>query len=287
MLMEIGKYKIYSFLTSHFSLDGGAMFGVIPKIMWEKYHPADELNRIEMVTRTLLIINKEDNQIILIDTGNGDKWEDRILKRFAMRNINIETALEEQFNIKAEDITHVILTHFHFDHIGGNTKFKYGNSGDEIVPTFPNAKYICHKKHYEWALNPDDRDKASFMKENWEAIVENNLMEFVEYEDEGEYLPNLFLHSVSGHTPYQLLVRITDESETKTLLHGADLIPLASQLQIPWVMGYDLYPMKTVAEKKKMLSRAVDNEWFIFYEHDLDIEMSQVVRTERGFIKKK
>ena len=283
MLKQIGKYKIYSFLTSHFSLDGGAMFGVIPRVMWEKYHLADELNRIEMVTRTLLIINEEDKQIILVDTGNGDKWDDKILERFAMRNINIEMALKEQFDIEAIDVTHVILTHFHFDHIGGNTKYKNGNIGDEIVPTFPNAKYICHKKHYEWALNPNDRDKASFIKEDWEAVVKNDQMEFVDYEDEGEYLPNLFLHAVSGHTPYQLLVRITDEKEKDTLLHGADLFPLASQIQIPWIMGYDLFPIKTVEEKKKLLKRAVDGNWFIFYEHDLDVEMSQVMLKNRGY----
>ncbi len=272
--MKIGNYRIETIISSRFRLDGGAMFGVVPKVLWEKQNPSDESNRIEMLTRNLLIIGE--GKVILIDTGNGEKWDERGKKIYAMAETDGLKKGLAQYGIKPEDVTHVINTHLHFDHCGGNTYHEDG----QLKIRFPNARHIVHSRHLEWARNPSPRDRASFFPENWEPLIQQGQIQTID--DDREILPGIFLHIVSGHTPYQILPRISD-GET-TLLFCGDLIPLASQTRIPWVMGYDLNPITTVQEKQNLLQTIADEKWWLSYEHDPEIAFSQVAKTEKGYL---
>jgi glyoxylase-like metal-dependent hydrolase (beta-lactamase superfamily II) len=272
--MQIGNYKIESIVSSRFRLDGGAMFGVVPKPLWEKENPSDERNRIAMVTRNLLIAGE--GKVILIDTGNGGKWDEKGKKIYAMEELDGLQQGLKNLGYGPEDVTHVINTHLHFDHCGGNTY----RDGHELKISFPNAQYIVHQRHLEWANNPTPRDKASFFPENWEPLIQSGQLHTVDRE--GEILPGIFLHLVNGHTPYQILPRISD-GET-TLLFCGDLIPLAAQTRIPWVMGYDLSPLQTVQEKQSLLEIMSAEKWWLSYEHDPKIAFSQVEKTEKGFV---
>lgn len=272
--MKIGNYTIQTIISSHFRLDGGAMFGVVPKVLWDRTNPADDKNRIQMVTRNLLITGED--KVILIDSGNGEKWDDKSKNIYAMTTENrLLNGLNER-GYQGEDVTHVINTHLHFDHAGGNTYLENG----EIKATFPNARYIVHARHLDWAEHPTPRDQASFMPENWDILKKNG--QILAIKKAVEILPGIFLHIVNGHTPYQILPRISDGKET--LLFCGDLIPLASQTKIPWVMGYDLFPLKTVEEKQELLHVITEYKWWLAYEHDADTAFSKVAKTDKGFM---
>ncbi len=273
-MLTIGSYKISTLSAGSFKLDGGAMFGVIPKIMWEKKEPPDDKNRIQMVANILIL--SDERRKILIDTGIGDKWDEKFAIIYAIdRNrADLITSLN-QHNLAPEDITDVILTHLHFDHAGGSTFF----DNNKLVPTFPNARHYIQKKHWQWAQDPSERDRASFMTENFIPLKENGLIEIVE--GSFELLPNIHLIEINGHTPAQQLIRVTDGE--KTLFHCGDLIPMAAHVPIPWVMSYDLYPLTTMQEKHKYLARAVHENWLLFFEHDLNVVIGSVKRTPKGF----
>ncbi len=270
--MKIGKYDIHIINSGFFALDGGAMFGIIPKPLWEKTNPSDKINRIKLATRNLLLVNGK--RKILIDTGMGNKWDEksRSIYDIKQNGFSIDNGAT---SLNPNDITDVILTHLHFDHTGGSTKIENG----KIIPAFPNAKYFVQKKNFEWAINPSDRDKGSYLKENFIPLKEEGVLEFVEgekfFDDEIQFL------TINGHTFAQQLLKISDASNT--FLYCCDLFPTASHIPLPYVMGYDLQPLVTIEEKKKILYKALDENWKLFFEHDPDTAFATVMKTEKGF----
>jgi glyoxylase-like metal-dependent hydrolase (beta-lactamase superfamily II) len=255
--MKIGKYKLFSIETSEFGLDGGAMFGIIPKAMWERKAPSDSFNRIKMVTRSLLLVS--DSHKILIDTGNGSKWTKKYLELYNidLSMYNIKSSLNK-YGFMADDITDVICTHLHFDHAGGNTIY----DEDRLIPTFSNATYWISQKNWDLANHPSKKDKGSFIKDDWEVLGENNMIRLVKE----KFLPGVEIYFTQGHTDGLMHPVISDGN--KTLFYGADIFPTAAHIPIPWVMSYDLRPTETVKEKDRLLKKMHDEEWILFFEHD-------------------
>ena len=257
--MQIGPYKLYSIDTSEFALDGGAMFGIIPKPLWEKEVPADDKNRIQMVTRSLLLVSEKNK--IIIDTGNGSKWQEKFkdIYKIDLENLNLERSLGI-YGFTPEDITDVYCTHLHFDHVGGNTKIVNG----KLEPVFPNATYWVQTENWDLANSPSEKDAGSFMSADWSVLLENNMIHFVDGKE--SFLPEIDNHLTYGHT-IGLMHPIIDDSTNK-LIYMADLIPMAAHIPLPWVMAYDIHPAQTVQEKGEILPTIVDEEWIIFFEHD-------------------
>ena len=272
--MRIGDYDLYSIETSEFSLDGGAMFGIIPKPIWEREAPSDALNRIDMVTRSLLLCS--DEKKILIDTGNGTKWEEkyRDIYNIDTSRYNIENSLTK-YGFSADDITDIINTHLHFDHAGGNTKIDDGS----IVPTFPNAKYWVTKEHWELANHPSQKDSGSFIEHDWKVLAENGMIETVNGNE--PFIKGIDSYITQGHTAGLLHPIISDG--TKTLFYGADIFPLAAHISIPWVMAYDVQPVVTMKEKEILLPKMQDEEWILFLEHDPKIQACTVQQDGKHF----
>jgi glyoxylase-like metal-dependent hydrolase (beta-lactamase superfamily II) len=275
--MQIGKYKLKTILSGFIRLDGGAMFGIIPKPLWEKTNPADELNRVTLSTRNLLLIS--DDKKILIDTGMGNKWDEKSKIIYCIDSKHDLELTLQQYGIKPDDITDVLLTHLHFDHTGGSTK----NENGKLVPAFPNAKYFVQKKNFEWAMNPSDRDKGSYIKDNFEPLVKEGVLNLID--GEINFDENISFRIINGHTFAQQMIKISDSSNT--VLYCADLMPFVSQIRIPYVMGYDLQPMITVQEKKKYLQLAVDENWFLYFGHDPEIALATVKHSEKGIVQNK
>ena len=272
--MKIGDYDLYSIETSEFSLDGGAMFGIVPKPIWEREAPSDALNRIDMVTRSLLLCS--DEKKILIDTGNGTKWEEkyRDIYNIDTSRYNIENSLTK-YGFSADDITDIINTHLHFDHAGGNTKIDDGS----IVPTFPNAKYWVTKEHWELANHPSQKDSGSFIEHDWKVLAENGMIETVNGNE--PFIKGIDSYITQGHTAGLLHPMISDG--TKTLFYGADIFPLAAHISIPWVMAYDVQPVVTMKEKEVLLPKMQDEEWILFLEHDPNIQACTVHQDGKHF----
>ena len=272
--MKIGDYKLYSIETSEFGLDGGAMFGIIPKPLWEKQAPSDDLNRISMVTRSLLLVSEE--RKILIDTGNGTKWEEKYKNIY---NINtdrysIEKSLGK-YKFSAEDITDVICTHLHFDHIGGNTKIESG----KIIPTFPNAKYWMTEENWKLANHPSQKDAGSFMEQDWKVLAENQMIEIVDGKE--SFIDGIETYLTYGHTPGLLHPVISDGS--RKLFYGADIFPTVAHIPIAWVMAYDVQPVLTTEEKQRLLPQMEHEEWILFFEHDPTIQACTVQQDRKHF----
>ena len=257
--MLIGSYQLYSIETSEFALDGGAMFGIIPTPLWEKEVPADEQNRITMVTRSLLLVS--DDHKIIIDTGNGTKWQEKFrdIYRIELDNLNLEKSLAK-YNFSPGDITDVYCTHLHFDHVGGNTKIVAG----KLEPVFPTATYWVQNENWELANSPSEKDAGSFMSADWSVLLENNMIHFVDGKE--SFLPEIENHLTYGHTTGLMHPIIGDS--TNKLIYMADLIPMAAHIPLPWVMAYDIHPALTVQEKGEILPTIVDEDWIIFFEHD-------------------
>jgi len=257
--MNIGGYELYSIETSGFSLDGGAMFGIIPKPMWEKEAPADDQNRITMVTRSLLLVGH--NKKIIIDTGNGDKWQDKLksIYKIDTKTMNLKTSLAK-YGFEPEDITDVFCTHMHFDHIGGNTKIVEG----KLEPVFPNAVYWMQEENWNLANSTGERDKGSFLKDDWSVLLENGMISMVD--GKNSFLDNINIEMSYGHTTGMMMPIIQDTS--KTIVYTADLIPMAAHIPLPWVMAYDINPVLTMEEKRKLLPKVEEEEWILFFEHD-------------------
>ena len=273
--MQIGPYRIDTIETGYVSLDGGAMFGVVPKTLWSKSNPADELNRIILAMRLMLI--RFDDKIIITDTGVGKKMNEKLSKIYNVDHTSHDliNSLKAK-NVNPEDVTDVIVTHMHFDHIGGATWY---DEKDELQLTFPNAIHHVQKTHWEWALNPSEKDGASFMKENYIPIRENNKLNILD--GPGELFTGIELLIVNGHTPAMQMIKISDGN--KTLLYCTDLIPMASHIPLPYIMGYDLQPMQTLKEKKEYLPKAVEENWTLFFEHDPYNVAVKVQLTDKGY----
>lgn len=275
--MKIGKYNLYALETGFFGLDGGAMFGVIPKPIWELSNSADEMNRVSLITRNLLLVS--DSRKILIDTGIGENWDEKFKRIYRLdhSSFTMEAALKSA-GYKPEEITDVILTHLHFDHTGGSTKLYNG----KWIPAFPNAKYYVQKSHYEWAKSPSERDRASFIYNRFEPLNEYGILNFTS--GEGFFDDEIQLMPINGHTFYQQMVKISDSSNT--VLYCADLFPFATHIPIPYIMGYDLQPLVTVEEKKKILAMAMENSWTLFFEHD-PVSLGAIIsKNEKGYMVK-
>ena len=271
--MKIGKYTLHIINSGYFGLDGGAMFGIIPKPLWQKTNPPDEANRIKLATRNLLLTDGK--RKILIDTGNGNKWDEKSKNIYGFDFTNSLEGSLNNLNLAPSDITDVILTHLHFDHTGGSTKIE----NDKLIPAFPNAKYYVQKENYEWAMNPSERDKGSYLKDSFEPLMKEGVLNFIEdqekFDDEIEFV------IINGHTFAQQLIKISDSSNT--ILYCADLFPTTSHIPLPYVMGYDLQPLVTVEEKKKVLAKAIEESWKIFFEHDPETALASVEKNEKGF----
>jgi glyoxylase-like metal-dependent hydrolase (beta-lactamase superfamily II) len=273
--MKLGKYTVRLLDAGRFGLDGGAMFGVVPKPLWSKaYHPGDQVNRIPMATRLLLI--EWDDRRLLVDTGNGTKLSPKLQEIYAIDTTypTLPHVLVEA-GIPPESITDVVLTHLHFDHAGGATTI----DGSAIVPTFPNARYYVQADQLAWARNPTEKDRASFMPENYEPLVEAGLLDLVE--GSVHLTPELSLHPLFGHT--QAMQALLLQTDNGTLFYPADLLPTHAHIPIPYVMGYDNYPLTTITEKKTWLERAAREEWIVIFEHDAFVAAGTIVRTEKGF----
>lgn len=273
--MRIGDYKLYSVQTGLFKLDGGAMFGVIPKPMWSKTNPADERNRIQMCMRSLLLVS--DKKKIIIDNGVGYKLSEKLNEIYGVDHsiFTLEAELEK-LGYKADDISDVILTHLHFDHAGGSTKI---DENEKLQLMFPNAIYHLQKKHWEWGQNPSERDMASFFPENFNPIKEKGQLKFTE--GETQFDDFISFHPVNGHTPAMQLVKVKDDNTT--LLYTADLFPTTTHIHYPYIMGYDLFPLTTLDEKKKFVPKIAEENWLLFFEHDAFTETCRIVKTEKGF----
>ncbi len=273
--MKIGPYELHAIETGSFALDGGAMFGVVPKTLWEKTNPPDDKNRIDMAARALLIVGND--RKILVDVGNGTKYNEKLtaIYKFDTSRFDIVSSLKK-YNLAPADITDVILTHLHFDHAGGSTVMVE----DEVRPTFPKAKYWVQREHWRAANNPTERDKASFFKEDFMPLQFHGLLDHTD--GEGEIFPGISVRIVNGHTT-ALQCPVISDGRT-TLFYCADLMPTTSHVNLPWIMAYDLRPLVTLEEKRRILTQAVEESWILFFEHDPVTAAARVMRTEKGFV---
>ncbi len=264
--------KIYSLETGNFKLDGGAMFGVVPKVIWQRTTHADERNLVNLAMRCMLI--EDGNRLILIDTGLGNKQSDKF---FGYYYLNGDATLDKSLKnigFSKDDITDVFLTHLHFDHCGGAIQWNKNRTGYE--PAFKNATYWSNTSHWEWATKPNPREKASFLKENIFPIEESGQLKFI---TDKTNLPFDIL-TVDGHTEKQMIPHI--EYQGKKLVFAADLLPTIGHIPLPYVMGYDTRPLLTMKEKETFLNKAVEDDYFIFLEHDAEHEICTLKQTEKG-----
>ncbi|MBP6456085.1 MAG: MBL fold metallo-hydrolase [Chitinophagaceae bacterium] len=266
--------KLHTINTGFFKLDGGAMHGVIPKSMWHKVHPSDENNMCSWAMRCMLI--EDEDRLILIDTGMGNKQSEKFFSYYTpFGNDNLLKSIEEK-GYKADDITDVFLTHLHFDHCGGAVS----KEEEQLFPTFKNATYWTNEKHWDIALQPNEREKASFLKENLLPLQEAGQLKFIANESDIQFSKNIELIFVNGHTEAMMLPLINYNG--KKILFCADLIPAMAHISLPWVMAYDMQPLITLNEKRKIIQQAFDENWILFFEHDYEIECCSLQQTERG-----
>jgi glyoxylase-like metal-dependent hydrolase (beta-lactamase superfamily II) len=273
--MNIGKFNIDVIETGIFHLDGGAMFGVIPKPLWTvAYNSGDQFNRIPLQTGLLLI--RWDRKIVLVDTGNGTKLNPKVAERFGIDLTTSDVRFHlKKFNIQPEQVTDVILTHLHFDHSGGATIIENG----KIIPTFPNAKYYVQKEQYNWAINPTEKDRASFFPENYVPLYEMGLLELLD--GNGDIFPGISAVNVSGHTKSMQLIKIYDNNQSAIFV--ADLCPTSAHIPLPYIMGYDNEPLQTLEEKKKLFPQLYEEKTIIVYEHDAFKQASNIISNGKGF----
>ena len=265
--------KLYSINTGYFKLDGGAMFGVVPKSIWHKVNPADENNLCSWALRCLLI--EDGKRLTLIDNGIGDKQDEKFFGHYYLHgNDTLDKSLAAH-GFSKNDITDVILTHLHFDHCGGSIK----RDGDKLVPAFKNAVYWSNARHWKWATEPNDREKASFLKENILPIKDSGQLKFIET-DGNSFPDNISIRQVFGHTEAMMLPQISYKG--KSILYMADLLPSAGHIPLPYIMGYDMFPLTTLNEKKSFLMESLQNEYILFFEHDPAIECCNLLMSDRG-----
>lgn len=270
--------KLYPIEAGNFKLDGGAMFGVVPKSLWSRTNPADSNNMIDIGARCLLV--EEGNQLTLIDNGLGDKQSEKFFSYYyPWGEFDLDSSLKK-YGFHRDDITDVFLTHLHFDHCGGSIQWNKERTGYE--PAFKNAKFWTNKEHWEWAINPNPREKASFLKENLLPMEESGQLHFLERTQGSHFYDqlNFGVLFVDGHTDKQMIPHI--QYQGKTLVFMADLLPTAGHIPLPYVMGYDTRPLLTLSEKEAFLEKAADEGFYLFMEHDAHNEIITLKRTEKG-----
>jgi glyoxylase-like metal-dependent hydrolase (beta-lactamase superfamily II) len=271
---SLGNCQLFFLHDGAFSIDCGSLFGIVPKIIWEKLVNADELNRCEITINPLLVKTPEHH--VLIDPGLGDKYSEKL--RF-IYNIKKEKSIVDsliEINLKPEDIDIVIATHGHFDHIGAGTK---ANEHGKIVPTFPNAKYYFQKGEWEDASNPDERTKATYFKENFIPLQEHGLVELID--GEVQILPQIRVEKTGGHTKHHQMVII--ESDGKTAVYPGDILPSTFHLPIPYVMALDLYPVEVMEVKRKLYQRAIDRNWLVIIDHGENVRAGHIRFEEKKY----
>jgi glyoxylase-like metal-dependent hydrolase (beta-lactamase superfamily II) len=271
--VKLGEFEIYPVTDGRFRLDGGAMFGVVPKVLWEKCCPADERNRIALALNCLLI--RAHGKNILVDTGLGSKENGKFQDLFAIDRTPPLYASLKQLGLTSEDIHLVVNTHLHFDHAGGNT---IRDDQGELLPAFPKAKYFVQRGEYEDAARANERTKASYRRENFTPVAHVNQWEFLD--GDTELLPGISAVVTQGHTRCHQGVKI--ESEGKVAFYLGDLIPTVSHLPLPYIMGYDLYPLQTLETKRWILDQAFDEKWLLVFEHDPRIQKGYVNKDVEG-----
>ncbi len=270
--MKFGDYRVEIVPDTEFRLDGGAMFGVVPRNLWSKVCPPDDQNRIRMNMNCLFI--ETGSERILIETGIGEKWS---AKHTAMYGINRERPLAEslraQTGVSPEDITIVVNTHLHFDHAGGNTAL---NEAGHAVPAFPNARYFVSRGEFEHADSPTERDRASYLPENWRPIQENGQLELKEANY--EVVPGLKMETHPGHNRTMQCWRLVQGKQT--MFGFADLVPMRAHVPFPWIMGYDLFPVETLEAKQQLLPQAAQEDWLCLFYHDPDQPLCKLIEDD-------
>ncbi len=265
--------NLYSINTGHFKLDGGAMFGVVPKSIWNKLNPADENNMCSWALRCLLI--EDGNRLMLVDNGMGEKQDAKFFGHYYLHGDDTLDKSLAKYGFTKDDITDVFLTHLHFDHCGGSIK----RQDDRLIPAFKNAMYWSNERHWKWATQPNDREKASFLKENILPIAESGQLKFIEKSND-EFTGDILIRQVFGHTDAMMLPQI--KYKGKTILYMADLLPSSAHIPLPYVMAYDMFPLTTLNEKKSFLTEAQQNDYILFFEHDPLIECCTLQLTDKG-----
>lgn len=266
--------KIHIIETGFFKLDGGAMFGVVPKVLWNKHHPADEKNLCSWAMRCLLI--EDGDKLILIDTGMGNKQDDKFFSHYDLHgDATLLSSIAEK-GFTPADITDVFLTHLHFDHVGGAVQLS--RDGSKLYPTFPNAIYWSNDAHWQWATNPNPREKASFLKENILPLQESGQLQFVA--NGVSPFEGISLVHVNGHTEQMMLPVI--QYKNQKIIYCADLIPSSHHVPIAWLMSYDMRPLQTMEEKQRILQQSADEQCILLFEHDPVCEAALVEHTEKG-----
>ena len=268
--------KLYTIDTGYFKLDGGAMFGVVPKVLWSKTNPCDEKNLCPWAMRSLLI--EDSNRLILVDNGIGDKQDDKFLKHYYLHGDTSLGSSLKKYGFSTDDVTDVFLTHLHFDHCGGSVKWNNSRSGFQMV--FKNAKYWSNEKHWNHALDSNYREKASFLKDNIIPIQESGHLNFINREE--VFLDLFSVLFVDGHTESQMIPKI--KYKDKNILFAADLLPSTGHIPLAYVMGYDTQPLKTLDEKSRFLKAAADYKDIIFLQHDNYNECCTVKHSDKGVI---
>lgn len=276
--------KLYTVNTGYFKLDGGAMFGVVPKSIWHKLNPADENNMCSWALRCLLI--EDGNRLILVDNGMGNKQDAKFFGHYYLHGDDTLDKSLAAHGFSSADITDVFLTHLHFDHCGGSIV----RSGDKLQPAFPNAVYWSNEDHWRWATQPNDREKASFLKENILPIETSGQLRFAAVPGGSELLgtspftDNISIRFANGHTDKMMLPQISYKG--RAIVYMADLLPSVAHIPLPYVMAYDMFPLTTLHEKKSFLQEAAEHNYVLFFEHDKDTECCTVELTEKGVRKK-
>jgi glyoxylase-like metal-dependent hydrolase (beta-lactamase superfamily II) len=273
--MQFGDYRVEIIPDCEFRLDGGAMFGVVPRTLWSRVAPPDDQNRIRMNMNCLFI--EAGDERILIDTGIGEKWSEKHRSMYGIeRNRSLSDSLQAITGFSAAEITIIINTHLHFDHAGGNSRW---DASGKAVPAFPNARYFISRAEYEHAETPSERDRASYFPDNWQPLKEAGQLELKE--SEYEVVPGLTMETYAGHNRSMQCAKL--QSNGQTLFGFADLVPTRAHVPFAWVMGYDLYPVETVEAKKKLLPQAARENWTCLFYHDPDQALAKVTEENGKF----
>jgi glyoxylase-like metal-dependent hydrolase (beta-lactamase superfamily II) len=273
--MQIGDYSVAVIQDAEFRLDGGAMFGVVPRQLWSQVCPPDEENRIRMNMNCVFVDTGREK--ILIETGIGEKWPEKHASRYGIDRVRpLAETVKAKTGVSADDITIVVNTHLHFDHAGGNTKL---DAAGNVVPAFPNARYFVSQAELDHAEHPSERDRASYLSENWRPLIASGQLEGKS--ESYEVTPGLRMQTIAGHNRSMQCWQLNRGGQT--MFGFADLVPLRAHVRFPWIMGYDLYPVETLEAKKRLIPQAAKEGWLCLFYHDADEPVCRLVEGEKGF----